>query len=508
VAIAMTNQSAWHLAAFAALRCGATLVPLDCKLSGPELAGLLAHSGAGMLVVEHHLWRAVHASPETERLGVRHVVVVGAPEGTAPPSPASGMAHRFEACASTAPAGDPAPRGASDVACIVYSSGTGGRPKGCMLSHGNYLAQFQALVELHPLRPGVTYLSILPTNHAIDFMVGFLGPYLCGATVVHLRTLRPELVREAFVRYRITHVALVPMVLKNLRASLEERFAALPPVRRALLQLGIRLHRALGAGRPRPRLAKRLLGPVHDGFGGRLEAIFVGGAATDPDTIRFFLDLGIPVANGYGLTEAGTAVTLDRLDPPRPGSVGVALPGTEVRIRDAGPDGVGEVVVRGPTVMLGYLDDPPLTAETIVDGWLRTGDLGRLDAGGHLTLVGRRRNMIVTEGGKNVYPEDVEAEFAGSAAAELCLCAAHYLWPERSGDERLLLIVRVGSAARDEVLADLHRRNRRLPDFQRAQGILPWDEDFPRTASLKLRRDELARRVAATRRADDVLPMG
>ena len=119
--------------------------------------------------------------------------------------------------------GDPifVPRQREDVACIVYSSGTGGRPKGCVLTHENYLEQCKALTAWYPFWPGVRYLSILPTNHAIDFMVGFIGPFVCGACVVHLRTLRPEFVRDAFIRYRITYVSLVPMVLKNLERGLQ-----------------------------------------------------------------------------------------------------------------------------------------------------------------------------------------------------------------------------------------------------------------------------------------------
>ena len=113
------------------------------------------------------------------------------------------------------------PRQREDVACIVYSSGTGGSPKGCVLTHENYLEQCKALTTLYPFWPGVRYLSILPTNHAIDFMVGFIGPFVCGACVVHLRTLRPEFVRDAFVRYKITYVSLVPMVLKNLERGIK-----------------------------------------------------------------------------------------------------------------------------------------------------------------------------------------------------------------------------------------------------------------------------------------------
>src|SRR5262252_2560515 len=340
-------------------------------------------------------------------------------------------AERWESAKGT---GHPAfmPRTRADLACIVYSSGTGGAPKGCMMTHENYLEQCVALTAWYPFWPGVKYLSILPTNHAIDFMVGFFGPFTCGAAVVHLRTLLPEFVREAFAKYQITYVSLVPLVLKNLHKGLEARFDALTRSRRRVFEALRSINKALTKDRPRLALSRRLLNEVHQAFGGKLEAIIVGGAFTEPQTLQFFYDLGIPVANGYGLTEAGTAVTVNDLKPFRADTVGKPLPGMEVKIVDPAPDGVGEVWVRGKTVMSGYLDDPELTAEAIVEGWLRTGDLGRFDPQGHLHLSGRKKNMIVTEEGKNIYPEDIEKTFEGLPVKEFCVFAANYIWPKRS----------------------------------------------------------------------------
>ena len=387
-----------------------------------------------------------------------------------------------------------------DAACIVYSSGTGGRPKGCILTHGNYLEQLEALLALHPFAPGVRYLSILPTNHAIDFMVGFLGPYLCGAMVVHLRALRPELVRDAFVQHRITHVALVPSILKNLEMGIRARIAALPLARRAAFAFARRrTPRALPRS-PDARLGRRFLRPIHDAFGGSLEAIFIGGAPADPTMLRFFHELGIPISNGYGLTEAGTAVTLDRNDPPRPDTVGTPLPGVDLRIRDAGADGIGEIEVRSRTVMSGYLDDPELTDEAIVEGWLRTGDLGILEPSGHLKIVGRRKNMIVTAGGKNVYPEDVERAFEGIPAKDACVIAAHMLSPPGTRDERLLLVIGTSTAGAsvEDVRRAARARNHALPEARRVRGMIVVGQDFPRTASLKVKRDALVEHLRKT----------
>lgn len=489
-AIILTNQARWHLAACGVLHRGGVVVPLDFKLTAPEQVALLAHAKPRVLIVEEWAWHAISEVGAT--LAIPRIVVVGA-TGSAPlRGEREGVeVVRWEDAVGAADA-TPVARAREDVAGIVYSSGTGGRPKGCLLTHGNYLAQFASLSELHPLRPGVRYLSILPTNHAIDFMVGFLGPYFCGAMVVHLRTLRPEWVRDAFVRYRITHAALVPMILKNLEVALRARVDALPPIRRFVFRRLVDANRLLSLGRPRPALARRLLRPIHDAFGGALEALFVGGARTDPATLRFFHDLGIAVANGYGLTEAGTAITLDRLDPPRTHTVGRPLPGVEIEIVSPGADGVGEVAVRGPNVMQGYLDDPELTAATLQGGWLKTGDLGRLEDG-RLVLLGRRKNMIVTPGGKNVYPEDVESSFADVPAKEICLFAAPWLWPARAGDERLVLVARLDADADvDAFLGEVASRNRRLADYRRVAAVLPWETDFPRTASLKIKRDALA----------------
>ena len=220
-AIIMTNQSKWLISAYAVFYRGGVLVPLDYKLSAAEHLQLLQHCQAEFLIIEYYLWRAITQSPEFKNHKLKKVLVTEAPLR----ADLAG-AYRWEEFRRK---GDPAfvMREREDTACIVYSSGTGGRPKGCVLTHENYLEQCKALTAWYPFWPGVRYLSILPTNHAIDFMVGFIGPFVCGACVVHLRTLRPEFVRDAFVRYKITYVSLVPMILKNLERGLRAKFEEL-----------------------------------------------------------------------------------------------------------------------------------------------------------------------------------------------------------------------------------------------------------------------------------------
>jgi long-chain acyl-CoA synthetase len=493
-AIIMTNQSKWLISAYAIFYCGGVLVPLDYKLGADEQLKLLAHCKAKFLVVEHHLWRAIMQSPDFRKLDALVLV------SEAPPGAGLAGAYRWDEFRHK---GDPrfVTRQREDVACIVYSSGTGGRPKGCVLTHENYLEQCKSLTAWYPFWPGVRYLSILPTNHAIDFMVGFIGPFVCGACVVHLRTLRPEYVRDAFVRYKITYVTLVPMILKNLERGLRAKFDELSPVKRLLLRRMIGLNKLLTGGKPKVRLSRLLLPQVHKAFGGELLALITGGAFIDPCTLQFFYDVGIPVVNAYGLTEACTALTANDLKPFHADTVGKPLPGTELRILNPDSSGIGEVAARSKTVMSHYLDDPELTAESIVDGWLLTGDLGRFEGSGHLQLFGRKKNMIVTEGGKNIYPEDIENVFDGLPVKEYCIFAANYVWPAKGlGHEMLVLVVRLEQgqeftpALKEEIIA----RNRRLPDFKRVGGYLVWDKDFPRTASMKIKRTFLAEEIGRT----------
>jgi len=491
-AIIMTNQSKWLISAYSVFYAGGVLVPLDYKLSAKEQLELLAHSKAKFLIVEYHLWRAITQEPEFKNHKLRIVLVT-----EAPPTADLKGGFRWEEFRRK---GEPffVERTRDDWACIVYSSGTGGRAKGCVLTHGNYLEQCKALTAWYPFWPGVRYLSILPTNHAIDFMVGFIGPFVCGACVVHLRTLRPEFVRDAFVRYRITYVTLVPMIIKNLERGIRGNLDALPIWKRYLLNGAIWINRLLTRKKANVKLSRNLMPGIHKAFGGELLALITGGAFMEPATLQFFYDLGIPVANGYGLTEACTVLTVNDLKPFRADTVGKPLPGVELRILKPDANGVGEVAAKSATIMSHYLDDPELTAESIVDGWLLTGDLGKFDGSGHLQLFGRKKNMIVTEGGKNIYPEDIETAFEGIPVKEHCIFAANYIWPKKElGREMLVLVLHREEKQEitDLLKEDIAERNSSLPDFKRVAGFLAWEKDFPRTASMKIKRAELAEQI-------------
>jgi len=502
-AILMANQSKWIFSGLGAIWAGAILVPLDYKLTPAEQAALLAHARPRVLITEWPAWRLLAREPQVPQSGISVWVT------EAPADADLGRAERWEG-----PAGRvfrPVPRARGDLACIVYSSGTGGTPKGCMLTHDNYLEQAQSLGQMYPLAEEDRYFSILPTNHAIDFMCGFLVPLLFGAAIVHQRTLRAQYLAWTMKRYGISHMGVVPLLLKTLETRIREKLDALPDWQRKIVDGMIQTNAMATAKEPNHALSRSLLGSIHDPMGGKLRYLFAGGAFVDRTCAEFFYRIGFPVAIGYGLTEAGTVLTVNDLKPFRGDTVGRPLPGVTLELRNRNAAGVGEVWVKGRTVMKGYLDAPELTAEAIVDGWLRTGDLGELDASGHLKLVGRTKNMIVTEGGKNIYPEDIETAFDGlPEAQESCVFAANYVWPTgKMTDEQLIVVLRPkgDGAVAEATLVELRERNRRLADFKRVSGYVPWPREFPRTASLKLKRLVLARELAALDRHGAVKPL-
>lgn len=489
VAVLMSNQPAWLLTAIAVYWRGGVLVPIDPKLAAREQAELLRHARPRLLVAEHALWRELPAEAR------RAAWVVGAPDGEAL---ADGERWERDADPEAELPGVEA-RSREDLAAIVYSSGTVSEPRGCRLTHGNYLSQWAMLSRLYALAPSERWFSVLPTNHAIDFMCGLIGPLGCGATVVHQRVLRPEYLRWTMHHYGITAMAVVPMLLAAFRRMVEERVAAEPPWKRELFAWATSLNAALTRRVPRPAVSRRLLRDVHAAFGGRLRHLFCGGAWVHPEDARFFYRLGIPVVIGYGLTEACTVVTVNDLAPFRADTVGAPLPGVDLKVADPDEDGVGEVLVRGPTVMAGYLERPDLEQEAFTaDGWLRTGDLGALDAAGHLRLVGRSKNIIVTAGGKNVHPEEVERDLGAVPCEELAVFAASFLFPGRGmgGDaEQLIAVVRAKDGPGEELAEPLRRASHRLPAAKRLFGFVPWTRPFPRTASLKIKRALLAEQV-------------
>lgn len=492
-AIMMSNQSKWPISALAIFHSGMILVPIDYKLSPKEQLNLLQHAEVKVLFVEFAIYQKLKPLLDNQAITV---IVSDAPS----PDVSSDWIDWQRIPVNE---GVPVKRGRSDVACIIYTSGTNGEPKGCMMTHANYIEQAKGLSAFFYSRNRALWrrifnkprvFSLLPSNHAIDFMTGIILPIIYGGQVIHQRALRPEYLRSTMKRYKITQIALVPRLLEVFRSGIDERLKDLTAPQRRIFTGLKQLNKKLTAKIVKPGISRILLKPIQDELGGALDIIWAGGSYVNPETIQFFYDLGIPVSVGYGLTEACTVISLNDLAPFKADTVGIPINGTKVTIDAPNADGVGVILVSGPTVMSGYFRNPQATAEVLQNGWLNTGDLGRLLDNRHLQILGRTKNMVVTTGGKNVYPEDVEILMGSiEGVEEMAVLSSHLIWPgQHLQSEELIAVLRIkGNYDVALGVKNFQQKNNSLPEYKRISSYFLLDEEFPKTATLKIKRPAL-----------------
>lgn len=427
VAILSDSRPEWVVADLAALTAGAVTVPIYPTLPEAQVRYILADSGARVVVVADETQaakvRAVRGGlPELSTLVVMDPAAAPAASGGAAGgeetslAEAAGRGHRRllaedglgreykERAAAIAP---------DRLATIIYTSGTTGEPKGVMLTHGNLADNVMDAGSVVRVDAEDAALSFLPLSHVFERTVMFLYLYH-GVTVTFAESL--DTIARDLATVRPTVMTGVPRVYEKFHARVHEAVAGAPAIRRRLFHwavgTGVRCARARLAGRAVPLparlrlgLAERLvLSKIRGRLGGRLRFVVSGSAPLSMPIAEFFFAIGVPVLEGYGLTETSAALTVNPLERPKPGTVGPAIRNVDLQIADD-----GEVLARGPNVMQGYYGKPEETAEALRDGWLRTGDVGSLDEDGYLTILDRKKELIVTAGGKNVAPNPIEA---------------------------------------------------------------------------------------------------
>jgi long-chain acyl-CoA synthetase len=368
---------------------------------------------------------------------------------------------------------------AESVAEIMFTSGTTGDPKGVILTHRNILASVDGVSRVLPSSPEYRLLSLLPLSHMFEQTVGLLLPLAYGASVFYPVSRQPSIIFRDLARQRVTLMLTVPQALQGFMAAIDRE------VERSGRGAGWR--RAQHLAPHLPMAARRLLfRRLHRQLGGALSCLVSGGAALDPELERTWELVGIPVLTGYGATEAAPCIATTDLHHRKPGSVGKAVPGVELRVADD-----GEILVRGANVTPGYWHNDEATARAFLDGWYRTGDLGSIDRHGYLTLHGRKKNLIVLDDGQNVYPEDVEGVLTRAGATD----AVVYGRPTARGLQvhAILLLGDAAPAAESIVAA----ANAQLAPHQRVRGHTVWSgADFPRTHTLKVKRDAVLQAIA------------
>ncbi|MEO6952851.1 MAG: AMP-binding protein [Polyangia bacterium] len=498
VVLCAENHPTWAIAYFGILKAGAVAVPVDHQATADELGRIVGWSHARLVLAgERSADRLLgeEASIELTRI---ESLLEEQPTSTA-------LVHQ--------------PRG-DDLASLIFTSGTTGNPKGVMLSHRNFTSLLSKLASVFDLDSHDGLLSVLPLHHTLEFSAGLLMPLMRGAQITYLRELDADALKAAFSSAHVTGMVGVPALFelfeRNIRRPVSERGGIAERlfdlVAGWMFELRERLPPALAESVLNiPRI---LFWPIHQRFGGRLRLLISGGAALDPSTMKSLRGLGFNLYEGYGLTEAAPVLAVGRQRTRLlSGSVGEALPGVTLSIADPDASGVGEIVAQAPSVMLGYYENDAATAETIDAGWLRTGDLGRIEDG-RLYVVGRKKELILGPTGENIYPDELEELYRdapdikelsvvglpddGGRGEVVAVLVVPSYDGEREASSRGTASASTGNkrqTVRDRISAHIAQRGARLPAHKRLRVVHFTDLPLPRTATRKVKRHEVVREL-------------
>ena len=493
VAVTGKNSPEWAVAYFSVLTAGAVVVPLDYQLSVRELANLVAAGDVSALFAdeekEAELKSACPALKAVFSLAAEkpgYVLDLDAPDAPAFESPAEG-----------------------DIAAILFTSGTMGTPKGVMLSHRNFVSDCYLAQANLPVHATDVFYALLPIHHAYTMLAVFIEAVSTGAEIVFAKRMVIKQVLKDLKEAKVTMFLGVPLLFNKILAGIIKGVRERGPIVFGLI------HALMGIS----FMIKRLTGrnPGKTIFHAVLEKASLasirvcisGGGPLAPSVFRRYNELGIDFVQGYGLTETSPILTLNPTDAFIVTSVGKLIPRVEMKILEPGAKGVGEIAVRGPMVMAGYYKMPAETAEVLsADGWLKTGDLGRVDDRDYVYLEGRAKNLIVTEGGKNVYPEEIENRFQLFDEVEQVLVCG-YIEDEETkseGIEAMLFpnadrfkVGDEGAATLDWKAAEARLRrivdevNQKLLPYQKISKVTVLRERLAETTKKTVKRFEVAK---------------
>jgi long-chain acyl-CoA synthetase len=415
VAILSENRPDWAVADYACLTARCADVPIYPTLPARQAEYILRDSGAVALMVSGAAQLEKVLGIRDRLPALRHIIVFDAATA-AGVLPFDQVLERGRAARDRHPDWHASALAAApdDLATLIYTSGTTGDPKGVMLSHGNIASNVTTCVELFSFTAEDECLSFLPLSHIFERMFGHYCMFHAGVVINYAESI--DTVPANMLEIRPHLMASVPRLYEKIYARVLDSVRSSSPLRKRIFawgrEVGERWAEATIAGRPVPvglrlqrALADRLVfAKLRGRTGGRIRFFISGGAPLSPDIARFFYAAGLPILEGYGLTETSPVMAVNTFRHHRLGTVGQAIPGVEIRIA---PD--GEIVTRGPNVMCGYFNKPEATAEAIdEEGWFHTGDIGLIDADGFLSITDRKKDLIVTAGGKNIAPQPIE----------------------------------------------------------------------------------------------------
>lgn len=485
IAVIGENRYEWAVTYLSVVNGVGVIVPIDRELPATEVEELLRQANAEAVVFSKKYSDSI--SEMSSRLPKLQTLICMDDESE------DGFWPLVDEGRRAVQAGDHSYQEASiDPECmsiLLFTSGTMSVAKGVMLSHKNIVTNLMNMCKQIDITIDDVFLSVLPLHHTYECTCGFLCPLYRGAAIAYCEGLR--YVQKNMVQAKASVILGVPLLFENMykRVMAQARKAGL--VRK--MQFAIRINSF--TKRVRLDLSKKLFRAVHDSFGGRMRLMISGAAAIDPEVAKGFRDLGILFLQGYGLTECAPIVGVNRDCNFRDDSAGMLLANMEIRIDSPNADGVGEIVVRGDNVMLGYYQNPEATAAVLEDGWFRTGDLGYYDDQKFIFITGRKKSMILTNNGKNVYPEEIEGYL--NKYDQVLESFVYGRENEKSGETEICAEIvpdfeYFGGANDDAILKEIESVVREVngfvPIFKKIHKVHIRKEEFEKTTTKKIKR--------------------
>lgn len=474
------NRPEWAIGYLAIVRAGLICVPVDRLLSEAEILHILRHSEAsGVIASENYIDKIEAVKGELSNL--KYVIPMDS--------------IKKLVAAKDIPTGKLDP---DSLAVLIFTSGTTGTAKAVMLSHNNILSNLRAVEQMIPLDENDTLVSIIPMHHTFEGTAGFLYPLYQGAAIYYPASLKPKDILETMKLAKVSCLIAVPLLFEKFLGAVHRKVAS------SSLPTKVIFNAISGIGSVFQFLRKPLFARVRKEMGlGNLRLACAGGAALTEKVARGLKLLAIPILQGYGLTETSPVISVSPLEKPNIASVGIVIPGVEVKINEPDENDIGEIIMRGPNVMLGYYKNKKATDEIIKDGWLYTGDLGWLDDEGYLYITGRRKSLIVTQTGKNIYPEELEAKLLKSQWVQEVLVVPR-IDPETKKESICALIfpdyelLEQYSISSDVTLSEedvksifkdeIKKVNEDLPAYKKITKFEVREEEFPKTTTKKIKR--------------------
>ena len=482
IAVLAENRPEWAMSYLAIAAMGAVVVPLDALGTETELKGIIAHSEAKALITSDKFYEMMENTPT-----IKFIISMDRDFDQFKQKECEEFGYEVNA---------------DDIAAIVYTSGTTGIPKGVMLTHGNIMSNVVAICGLEKILATDKALSVLPIHHTLETTAGFLSPFYVGATVTHAESLKSFKLLNNMVETKTTVLVGVPMLYQlfydGIMRGVEEKGRLFTILFKTMLFISRSVKIFL-----RINIGRILFGTIHRKFGGHFRFWVSGGAAIDPDLIRNFDLMGFTILQGYGLTESSPVISAESLSVKRIGSVGNPIPAVQVKLVD------GEILASGPNIMLGYFKMKEETDKVLKDGWLYTGDIGRIDKDGYLYITGRIKDVIITSSGLNVYPDEVEFELNKTPyIKESCVIGKKVGSGVKKGSEEVFAVVapnmeyfeKMGFSTDENsvfsaVWGAIEKLNNKLAQYKRISGLEVRYTDFPKTSTRKIKRFEVRKEM-------------